>query len=853
MSRPFPRGSVPRWTRNTAPDNDSFALSHAEHSFYFAGGALPDDAPCYVERRGDRDLRTALLAGEFCCVVAPRHMGKSSLMVRTAARLRAEQVRVAVLDLEAMGQTATAGEWYDGLAARLAQELGITDPMRAFWGADESLGPSQRWVAALEQVVLPTCPGRVVLFVDHVEAVRGLAFSVDEFFAGIVEWSERRARDPEFGRLVFCLLGTAMPSDLVAPGQTSPLTRGRRIELEDFTVEEAALLVRGLVAGPAAAPGPGIAAEGAVMSLAHSLLRRVLHWTGGHPYLTQKLCHAAAAIEFKTVANINQLCQELFLSPDAVAQDENLVWVSERLLQLGAPLEAVLRLYAEVLGGRAMAASAAGPEAEILCAVGLLRAVNGVLRLRNQVYERVFNLEWVEAHQPGARSRRRRQALRRAVLHVAVWTAVAGLAAVLILSVQRPLNVERLLPDGSRLTVRKVSFGRNHRCELGHLRFGWLRQVVSPSSTLRAMLDRVSPEFSRSFSEDRLVVWVTRRDAAGKFIDPGLARAMLIDEHGCEFDDAGVGVATKSGVALGNVDFVAVPRRAPEFTLRLNIRDAASVPDFPLPNRESRTHPQWQPAPLPATAQDGGLAVTLTGWRTFRAPLSVPNRAFRVEPQFRMSEHGKPTREWQVENLFLEDITGNSTELTEGRYGLCRFESALKLRVELTRSVRAQFGPAELWTITNVPMAAPGAYLALGQTNTVQGVSLDLVAAFGRGGLTNVSSLLVKLGAPERGQRRVSVAEGGTTISLTVPDQPGVAFVERWTSSGQRLGLRATSADGSDLPITRAGTAGLIRGGMLTFCTVNARPGVETFDLSFIVQRPRQVEFLVKPPAPPAR
>ena len=57
-------------------------------SFYVIGGTLRRDAPSYVERRADRDLYEGLSAGKFCYVLTARQMGKSSLMVRTAARLR---------------------------------------------------------------------------------------------------------------------------------------------------------------------------------------------------------------------------------------------------------------------------------------------------------------------------------------------------------------------------------------------------------------------------------------------------------------------------------------------------------------------------------------------------------------------------------------------------------------------------------------------------------------------------------------------------------------------------------------------------------------------------------------------
>src|SRR5947207_2148308 len=94
----------------------------ATSSFYKAGGTLRPDAPSYVERHADRELTAGLAAGEFCYVLTSRQMGKSSLMVRTAARLRQAGCRVAVLDLTSLGQNLTPEQWYEGLLLLLGQQ-----------------------------------------------------------------------------------------------------------------------------------------------------------------------------------------------------------------------------------------------------------------------------------------------------------------------------------------------------------------------------------------------------------------------------------------------------------------------------------------------------------------------------------------------------------------------------------------------------------------------------------------------------------------------------------------------------------------------------------------------------------
>src|SRR5438477_7418505 len=99
--------------------------------FYVTGGTLQRDTPSYVERQADTDLFTALRQGEFCYVLTSRQMGKSSLMVRTAARLREEGIAVANFELTALGQNLTAEQWYEGLLGNIGQELGLEEELEA--------------------------------------------------------------------------------------------------------------------------------------------------------------------------------------------------------------------------------------------------------------------------------------------------------------------------------------------------------------------------------------------------------------------------------------------------------------------------------------------------------------------------------------------------------------------------------------------------------------------------------------------------------------------------------------------------------------------------------------------------
>src|SRR5688500_8367378 len=121
----------------------------AGNRFYITGGSLPADNPSYVERKADRELYDGLRSGEFCYVLTARQMGKSSLMIHTAAKLRQEGVRVVVLDLTAIGQNVGPEQWYYSLLCRLGEQLDLEEELDCFWAEHERHGPLRRFFSAL--------------------------------------------------------------------------------------------------------------------------------------------------------------------------------------------------------------------------------------------------------------------------------------------------------------------------------------------------------------------------------------------------------------------------------------------------------------------------------------------------------------------------------------------------------------------------------------------------------------------------------------------------------------------------------------------------------------------------------
>ena len=367
---------------------------------YQVGGSLPPESQTYVRRQADDNLLQALLDGEFCYVFNSRQMGKSSLRVQVMAQLRQAGVQCGGLDLTAIGtQQVTVEQWYAAIAAILSKQFQLKTNLRQWWREHLDLPPAARLSSFIEDVLLAETQAPLVILIDEIDSILALKFATDDFFALIRNIYNQRADCPACRRLSFALFGVTTPGELIADKTRTPFNIGRGIYLDGFQAQEASPLAAGLMG---------------IIPYPQQVLERILHWTGGQPFLMQKLCNLVVSHHNSQqfpetddpdwLENLIDICVHKHILHHWEAQDEpeHLKTIRDRLLYDERKVGQLLTLYRQVWLAeqsrsqhQPIPANESPTQTELLLS-GVVEKRSGYLRVKNPIYEQVFDLVWID-------------------------------------------------------------------------------------------------------------------------------------------------------------------------------------------------------------------------------------------------------------------------------------------------------------------------------------------------------------------------------------------------------------------------------------------------------------------------
>ena len=391
---------------------------------YQIGGSLNQDAPSYIERNADSQIYDALIRGEFCYVFNSRQMGKSSLLVRTRARLQQQGFLCASVDMTNIGsENITPLQWYKGVVGDIWSGFGLAGKvnLKTWWRDREDISLLQKLSQFISEVLLVEYPQeRLFIFIDEIDNILSLDFSVDDFFALIRYCYNQRAINPEYERITFAIFGVATPTDLIQNKKSTPFNIGKSIELRGFTLKESLCLAQGLNLD---------------IEYSQAVLQEILKWTGGQPFLTQKICHLVAERgrgdgemgrwgdggtrgqgdgemgrggegekenqtnsqlpipNYQTIVS-NIIESRIIESWESQDEPLHLRTIRDRILDNDVIAACLLGLYQQILLGKEVLADDSKEKIDLLLS-GLVIGERGKLKVKNLIYQSIFNLEWV--------------------------------------------------------------------------------------------------------------------------------------------------------------------------------------------------------------------------------------------------------------------------------------------------------------------------------------------------------------------------------------------------------------------------------------------------------------------------
>ena len=337
---------------------------------------IPDEL--YVERGADEQLRSVIDdMGRPAYVLVARQMGKTNLLLHAKRSYQTQEDIFVYLDVSNPLETVT--EFFNSIVDAMIDTGRVGDSVvsEIYDFRKNNLHLAAHRIHERElRKVLESISGKIVIFLDEVDALGSRQYS-DQVFAYIRSvYFAARTNFPIFNRLSYVLSGVAEPSELIKNKDISPFNIGQKIYLDDFTRDE---FFRFCVK--------------AELEFDEDVKNCVYAWTGGNPRMSwdllAQLQNSAVENNVLTASSVDAAVRALYLEKFDVPPVDHI----RNLVEKDGELQSAL---ISMHFGKAATVPSHVVNKLYLAGIAKLESSTGSLELRNRIISESLSVSWLQ-------------------------------------------------------------------------------------------------------------------------------------------------------------------------------------------------------------------------------------------------------------------------------------------------------------------------------------------------------------------------------------------------------------------------------------------------------------------------
>ncbi len=359
-------------------------MAEKKDKYYeFGGGFVRRNESIYVERPEDAKLKMSLMDDfGFINLVGSRQTGKSSM----AQGLELASVGYIILFLDFRKFNKGYYEpvdWFKTLFSIISEKLGISEEETNDWYKKNREKTSSKMivefvVSFIREKHNITEP--IIFIFDEIDLLMSHGYHTDDFFYGLFLLYDLRMEL----QISILTIGVMQPKFLFKNRKLSSFKIGTVLRLPDFSTDENVLKdwMQGLKTS---------------QENKMPVIKEIFKHTGGHPYLSVQICHLFNEMGGKEASDVKRVV-EIFIKEQMDPFDRNPHFDNPKdfITDREGFAHRVLDAYKDVLERPRPIESFDETELAILMITGLIQISKHQVKMRNPIYEKVFNKKWVD-------------------------------------------------------------------------------------------------------------------------------------------------------------------------------------------------------------------------------------------------------------------------------------------------------------------------------------------------------------------------------------------------------------------------------------------------------------------------